>query len=36
MAATEPRRLRVVAGTAERRWRLAALLGLAAEAALHA
>ncbi|MHB8739411.1 MAG: SAF domain-containing protein [Candidatus Dormibacteria bacterium] len=36
MAAPEPRRLRVVAGTAERRWRLAALLGLAAMLALAA
>jgi len=36
MAAAEPRRLRVVAGTAERRWRLAALLGLAAMLALAA
>jgi hypothetical protein len=35
-AAEEPRRLRVVAGTAERRWRLAALLGLAAMLALAA
>src|SRR5713226_5832065 len=36
MAAAEPRRLRVVAGTSERRWRLAALLGLAAMLALAA
>ena len=35
-AVAEPRRLRVVAGTAERRWRLAALLGLAAMLALAA
>jgi hypothetical protein len=36
MASAEPRRLRVVAGTSERRWRLAALLGLAAMLALAA
>ena len=35
-AVAEPRRLRVVAGTSERRWRLAALLGLAAMLALAA
>jgi len=35
-AVAEPRRLRVVAGTAERRWRLAALLGLVAMLALAA
>ena len=34
--AAEPRRLRVVAGTAERRWRFAALLGLAVTLALAA
>src|ERR1700693_5022223 len=33
-AVAEPRRLRVVAGTSERRWRLAALLGLAVMLAL--